>query len=226
MARHPRCQSRHAVQNELQTASQICHNGLSPKPARSTLTFNFVFRSRPLRALIIIGFLAGIGSVAAVAYTTPFLEQQRIHSETRVVPNGGRLEKFEIRVEQDLLSNTPGLLSESTLFPASANWFPERAPFGGDVQVFRLRNVNSQVVGTGIRHREAELIEWVLHLPARGTMVLQGTNGESLESGVLALGLREFENLDGIWEARMDEDGVMRFDTVVRAAEYDEEAGA
>ncbi|MEM8538897.1 MAG: hypothetical protein AAGF56_13680, partial [Pseudomonadota bacterium] len=78
-----------------------------------------------MRALIIIGFLAGIGSVAAVAYTTPFLEQQRIHSETRVVPNGGRLEKFEIRVEQDLLSNTPGLLSESTLFPASANWFPE-----------------------------------------------------------------------------------------------------
>ena len=162
-----------------------------------------------MRALIIIGFLAGIGSVAAVAYTTPFLEQQRIHSETRVVPNGGRLEKFEIRVEQDLLSNTPGLLSESTLFPASANWFPERAPFGGDVQVFRLRNVNNQVVGTGIRHREADLIEWVLHLPARGTMVL-----------------REFENLDGIWEARMDEDGVMRFETVVRTAEYDEEAGA
>ena len=61
---------------------------------------------------------------------------------------------------------------------------------------------------------------------ARGTMVLQGTNGEALESGVLARGLREFENLDGIWEARMDEDGVMRFETVVRTAEYDEEAGA
>ena len=61
---------------------------------------------------------------------------------------------------------------------------------------------------------------------ARGTMVLQGTNGEALESGVLALGLREIENLDGIWEARMDEDGVMRFETVVRTAEYDEEAGA
>ncbi|MEL7309971.1 MAG: hypothetical protein AAFN07_00545 [Pseudomonadota bacterium] len=168
-----------------------------------------------MRAVIIIGFLTGIGSVAALAYTTPFLVQERIHAETRVVPNGGRLEKFEIRGESDLLSSTPGVLGETQLYPSSATWYPERAPFAGDAQIYRLRNENSVVIGTAILRQEAESVEWILHLPARGTMVLKGAGTALAGTGEMQLGLREFASLNGVWDARLDEDGIWRFETIV-----------
>ena len=177
-----------------------------------------------MRAVIIIGFLAGIGSVAALAYTTPFLEQERVHAETRVVPNGGRLEKFEIRGESDLLSSTPGVLGEMPLFPNSAAWYPERAPFVGDTQIYRLRNENAVVVGTAILREEAESVEWILHLPARGTLVLKGEGTALAGAGQIQRGLREFSNLNGVWDARRDEDGTWRFDTIVARPSNEEDA--
>lgn len=176
-----------------------------------------------MRALIILGFLTGIGSVAALAYSTPFLEHERVSSQTRVVTNGGRQERFEIRVNQDLLSRLPGSASAVESVPQFAPWAPELAPFTGDAEVYRLRNESGVVIGTAIRKRESSDVEWVLHLPARGTMVLTGLGVELAETGEMALGIGEFSDLYGIWDARLDEDRVWRFDTVVRNRAFEEE---
>ena len=174
-----------------------------------------------MRLVIILGFLAGLASVAGLAFTAPFLAQERVHAETRVQNNGGRFERFEIRLPDDRLNVLPAADSAVELWPSSTNWYADLAPFNQSASVFRVRNENGEVIGTGVRvrgvNRDSD-VEWVLHVPARGTLVLQGESAEVAELGDIALGTGEFSELGGTWEARLDADDVWRIDTVVLAA--------
>ncbi|MEL7296033.1 MAG: hypothetical protein AAGJ86_00150, partial [Pseudomonadota bacterium] len=96
-----------------------------------------------MRLTILIGFLGGLIGSLTLAYMAPFLEQSRVRGLTEVVTNGGRLERFEIHLDDDILMQAPGTQSEAVTIPASAEWFPELAPFAGLAAVYRLRNENS-----------------------------------------------------------------------------------
>lgn len=172
-----------------------------------------------VRLTILIGFLGGLIGSLTLAYMAPFLEQSRVRGLTEVVTNGGRLERFEIHLADDILMQAPGTQSEAVTIPVSAEWFPELAPFAGLAAVYRLRNENSEVVGIASRVRgiaSEEQVEWVLYLPARGLIALDGASVDTVEVGDVIATDREFAGLEGDWKAFVDENNIWRFETVLR----------
>ena len=155
-----------------------------------------------MKTTFIIGLLAGFGAVMALAYEAPFLEQERVRSITATQQNGGRLERFTVDLERDLLMQAPGTESAAVTVPEGADWFPELAPFAGTAAVYRLRNSDGDAIGIGSRVRgmlSDEQVEWVLYLPARGALVLEGASIETAEVGGVVTGDREFAGLTGEW---------------------------
>jgi hypothetical protein len=84
--------------------------------------------------------------------------------------------------------------------------WPEDALFeGARTELFKLRNSRDAVVGVASRlaannDKVGDIIEWVIHLPARGsifvTMPTTAVDG-SARVGELRAGTREFEKLHG-----------------------------
>lgn len=172
-----------------------------------------------VRLTILLGFLAGLAGSLAFAYAAPFLEQQRVRGITEVVPNGGRLERFEIHLDDDILMQAPGSESTAETIPANADWFSELAPFAGLAAVYRLRNERAEVVGIASRVRaisSEEQVEWLLYFPARGMIALDGASVDTAEVGDVVATDREFAGLVGDWKAYVDEENIWRFETVLR----------
>lgn len=180
-----------------------------------------------MRNAFITGLIAGVAGVVLVAYVAPFLEQDRIRAETRVQTNGGRLEVFKVRTDADALLQAPGLQSDIDVLPNDTAWYPELAPFIGDASVYRLRNESGLVIGVASRVRAMrgnDDVEWILHIPARGTLALTGVSVDDAEVGELRLGTEEFVDLNGEWQAQLDADGVWTINTSVRARTEDDDA--
>lgn len=172
-----------------------------------------------MKNAFIFGLVAGLAATFGLAFAAPFLAQERVRSETRVENNGGRLEFFEIDFSKDTLVQAPGVESEAPLVPGEVSWFADLAPFTGLAAVYRLRNESGVVIGTASRVRGLradEDVEWVLHIPPRGTLILSGISIDSAEAGEIRAGLGEFGELAGDWQAQLDEDSVWRFRTSVR----------
>ena len=76
---------------------------------------------------------------------------------------------------------------------------------GSQVEIFKLRDRNDNVVGIATRvssvsDSSGPFIQWMLHLPARGTVFARmglGTTVEGVRDGLLVAGTREFETLNG-----------------------------
>ena len=72
--------------------------------------------------------------------------------------------------------------------------------------MFKLRNENGVVIGAASRmygksEQHGSFVEWVLHLPARGSMyITMGPNPSSngYREGTLRAGTREFLTLQGV----------------------------
>ena len=178
-----------------------------------------------MKLTLILGFLAGLAGTLGFAYQAPYLEQQRVRAISEVVPNGGRLERFRIRLADDVLMQAPGTSSDALTIPEEAEWFPELAPFAGLAAVYRLRNERDEIIGVASRVRgieSEEQVEWVLYLPARGLLALDGASVDTVEVGDIATGDREFAGLAGEWKAWVDEKDVWHFETVVREPSDDE----
>ncbi|MEL6868953.1 MAG: hypothetical protein AAFO81_04045 [Pseudomonadota bacterium] len=182
-----------------------------------------------MRAIFFLSIIAGAAAAAALAWFAPFLEQERTRAQTMVQTNGGRMEQFEIRLATDVLSSLPGIdRPDDGFVPASADWYPELAPFRGVAEMFRLRNAQGVAIGIASRVRgltSTDDVEWILHLPARGTLALRGLSADVAEVGDIVTGTREFSALYGTWQARLDEDNVWRIESVVKAR-TDEVEGA
>ena len=173
-----------------------------------------------MRNAFITGLIAGIAGMLAAAYVAPFLSQDRIRGETRVQTNGGRLEVFEVRTAADALLQAPGLQGDLEILPNDTAWYPELAPFIGDASVYRLRNESGRVIGVASRVRAmrgSDDVEWILHIPARGTLALTGVSVDNAEVGELRVGTEEFVELSGDWQAELDANGTWRISTSVRA---------
>lgn len=133
----------------------------------------------------------------------PVVDQHREASIISVTPNGGNSEAFHVKVPVDrIMIGAPG---QANPLPTGMVW-PDDPKFSGTrVELFKLRNARDAVVGVASRLAADDpelgnLVEWTLHLPARGSVLVniapQTVNGDS-RVGDLRAGTREFSALVG-----------------------------
>lgn len=167
---------------------------------------------------LIFGFLLGIVGTVAAAYYVPVVDQHRESSVISVAPNGGNTESFRINIPTDRIMI--GAPRQADPLPPGLNWPADELFDGVRVELFKLRNTEDAVVGVASRmvadsNTIEDSVEWVLHLPARGTfyaaMPVQPADGVR-RVGTLRAGTREFGPMQGQvserWVANTDKDEV------------------
>ena len=133
-----------------------------------------------MKRLLQLGLLLGFCGTLAGAYFAPWFEFPRYRSAATVVPNGGRLEQFEVRLPADRIGG--GLTVPF-------------APEAGSLEHFKLRDVEGNVIGLAARHSlpvaDGLATSWLLTIPSRGTMAFAANlpAGQSLEALLAASGL-------------------------------------
>lgn len=159
----------------------------------------------------IIGIVLGLLAGAAALYAYPVVDQHREASLVSVAPNGGNTESFHVNVPMDrILVGAPG---QKQALPPGLEWPVDPILRGVRVELFKLRNARDTVVGvasrTVARNEPVDVIDWVLHLPARGS-VFASIRPEALEGGFrrgeLRAGSREFATLRGSMTERWVQD--------------------
>lgn len=153
----------------------------------------------------ILGFILGIAGAASLVYFVQTVDLHREASLISVRPNGGNSETFHINLPADRIFAGKRTDDKSSAFPAGLKWPNDDALNGAASEVFKLRNSNDIVVGiaarvSNSREPSGAFIQWMLHLPARGSMFvrmpLKAAEG-GLRDGLLMAGTREFEVLNG-----------------------------
>jgi hypothetical protein len=152
----------------------------------------------------IFGLILGVVAAAAALFFAPVVDQHRETSIIRVLPNGGNSETFHINIPMDRIMS--GSQSAASPYPENLEW-PLDPQFAGiNAELFKVRNERDLVIGVASRiaaqdEENGALIEWVLHLPARGSMYLS-LQPEMQEGGVrfgeLQSGSREFSAIAGV----------------------------
>ncbi len=151
----------------------------------------------------IAGILLGIAAAGAALYYFPAVDQFREQSMIVVQPNDGNTEAFHVNVPMDrIMIGAPAQLEP---LPAGLQWPDDEELAGARAELFKIRNGKDTVVGVASRiaasdSETGDIIEWVLHLPARGsvyvTMQPEAAEG-GYRIGEMATGTREFEPLHG-----------------------------
>lgn len=152
---------------------------------------------------LIAGILLGVVAAAGGLYAWPVVDQVREESLIVVHPNHGNTESFHVNVPMDRI--LIGAQGQSPTLPPDLEW-PDDSSFAGlRAEMFKIRNSKDAVVGVASRIAASEestgnVIEWVLHLPARGslyvTMEPQAREG-GFRVGDMYAGTREFSDLVG-----------------------------
>lgn len=163
----------------------------------------------------IVGIILGIAGVFTALHFVPVVDQHRESSIVAVSLNGGNSETFHVKVPMDRIMI--GAQGRATALPPEMAW-PEDERFSNvRAELFKLRNSRDAVIGMASRIAADDpdlggVIEWVLHLPARGSVFVNmpaNTSG-SQRVGQLAAGTREFSTLVGDMSERWvaETDGV------------------
>jgi len=151
----------------------------------------------------ISGILLGLVGAGVLTYSVPAVDLHREPSLMTVQANGGNSETFRIDLPRDRI--LVGLVGTDNALPAGLEW-PGDELFGNlQAEMFKIRDRNDVVIGVASRLANASeetgpFIEWVLHLPARGTVYLQmnlAASAEGHRSGRMIAGTRDFETLTG-----------------------------
>ena len=154
-----------------------------------------------------LGILLGAIAVAGALYAFPAVDQAREASIVTVAPNGGNIETFRINVPMDrVMIGAPG---EEYSLPPDLRW-PDDAVLGNlRTEMFKIRNARDTVVGVAVRaaaqQDDAVTIDWVLHLPARGSMFVNmeaAPREGGYRIGRIRSGSREFAPLSGFFAER------------------------
>ena len=150
----------------------------------------------------IAGIMLGVAGAAALLYSIRVVDQSREPSLIVVHPNHGNTESFHINVPMDRIMT--GAQHQAEPLPPGLEW-PEDPQFAGvRAELFKIRNSKDAVVGVASRlsatGEAGDLIEWMLHLPARGSVYVT-VEPEPIEGGFrvgeLRAGTREFSKLYG-----------------------------
>ena len=152
-----------------------------------------------------LGLILGIAGAAAAVYFFQIVDLHREASLISVRPNGGNAETFYINLPQDRIFAARRTDGKSSTFPPDLQWPEDKALDGAVSEIFKLRNSDDIVVGIAARMSNAHeasgaFIQWMLHLPARGSMFLRmqlKPSEDGLRNGLLIAGTREFEVLNG-----------------------------
>ena len=150
----------------------------------------------------LIGIVLGLAAAAGALYAVPAVDQHREASIIRVAPNGGNTESFHVNIPMDrIMVGTP---DASQVVPADLEWPSTEVLAGVRAEVFKLRNANDVVVGVGVRtaaeRSDGNVIDWALHLPARGSLFIgmeAAPRDGGFRLGEMRAGSREFARLYG-----------------------------
>jgi hypothetical protein len=148
------------------------------------------------------GIVSGVVIAAGLLYFVPAVDQHREASLISVQANGGNTESFHVNLPFDRI--VVGAAGKDGLPPA-LRW-PDAAVLGDtQVELFKIRNRNDVVVGvasriSGTGTASGSVLEWAVHLPARGTLYANlqpQPDDASRRSGRLRAGTREFAGMSG-----------------------------
>jgi len=130
-----------------------------------------------MKAVFVLALLLGFVGTLAGAHFAPWLAHARLASHTSVVANGGRAERFVIRLPADRIGATDGEAGGLRAKGDGAMLLP--AQFVAEpllVEHFKVRNEAGNVIGVAARHwsgTSAATI-WSVLIPSRGGLVLSG----------------------------------------------------
>jgi hypothetical protein len=139
-----------------------------------------------LTRIFYLSVLAGAILVVALAGAYPLPQHERYRSAIDVIPDGGREESFVIQWPQDRveLPDSPGL-SRAGAAMVLADPRGEVA----SAELFKLRDTSGNIVGLASRavsRRQSDAgktiqgTDWILLLPARGTVFLSQVNSRDV----------------------------------------------
>lgn len=157
-----------------------------------------------------LGILLGVVLAALLIYLVPVVDQHREASIISVQTNGGNTEAFHVNLPQDrILSGAPS----DAMVPADLDWPADSRLLGSQTEIFKIRNRDDVVVGVGSRiagngAEGGRIVEWTLHLPARGSVyaaLSSAADGAGLRDGRMLAGTREFANMHGAVRERLTE---------------------
>ncbi len=150
----------------------------------------------------LIGVLLGLAAAAGALYAFPAVDQARESSIVRVAPNGGNIEEFHINIPMDRIM--VGAPDQPNPLPPGLAWPTDVELAGVRTELFKIRNARDTVVGVAVRNAassdDSNIIDWVLHLPARGSVFINmeaAVREGGYRIGRFRTGSREFEPLNG-----------------------------
>lgn len=150
----------------------------------------------------LIGILLGIVAAAGTLYAVPLIDQHRESSMISVAVNGGTTESFHVNIPMDrIMVGVPG---EASSLPEGLAWPQDEIFANVRSELFKVRNARDTVVGiaarTAAREEDGDVIDWVIHLPARGSLFVsmapEAQEG-GFRVGTIEKGTREFDGLSG-----------------------------
>ena len=153
-----------------------------------------------------VGILLGLLAAAGALYSYS-VDQVREASIVSVIPNGGIAESFHINVPMDrIMIGAPG---QTSVLPADLDWPADEILTDVRAEMFKIRNARNAVIGVAVRavakSGDEDIIDWVLHLPARGSVMVNMDvvpREDGYRLGEIRAGSREFAPLHGFMTER------------------------
>lgn len=174
------------------------------------------------------GVFLGVAAAGVAAWYLPAADLTRETSIVSVLPNGGNAEVFRVHVPDDRI-----IAGANAASPPGLEWPDELAAAGTELEVFKLRNRDDVVIGVASRVAAGGTVEWLLHLPARGTLyfpLTAGTGPDGARSGTLRAGTREFEQRSGHLRERYtaagSDGGMIELQAILVGLESEDAGGA
>jgi hypothetical protein len=150
----------------------------------------------------LIGIILGIVATAGALYAKPVVDQTREISYVSVAPNGGNRETFRINIPVDRVMI--GAAGQTTGLPVGLVWPDDEILATVSTEMFKVRNERDVIIGIAARtvavEGDSSVIDWVLHLPARGSLFINmdSTAAEGGHRiGELRTGTQEFQSMTG-----------------------------
>ena len=181
-----------------------------------------------MKFTFLFALLLGFGGVLAAGHFLPWGVHVRLPSQTRVVANGGRSERFVIRLPVDRVAaagaKAAGLRAEN----GAGALPPELTAEPLLVEHFKLRDAGGNVVGLAARHwsgdAKAAGTAWSLMIPSRGALLLTapGEARAALDAALRNSGYSPGSAWTGEVRVAFANEGT---DTAIVAAGSDEFAG-
>lgn len=140
-----------------------------------------------MKLAFLTGLLLGFVGLLVAAGGYPLVQHPRVASQTQVVPNGGRAERFLIRLPADRIGG----------FEGADGGAPVARPglaAGVSIEQFKIRDVDGRVIGVAARHAAdtdaGRGTAWVVSIPSRGTFMLgaEGVPQAPLEQALQSAG--------------------------------------